>query len=107
MISSFKVIGSQRPLFNIIICTEEYYKNWDLLESQNNQAEILILGVGFISYIVMLVPLYLKRKKNESKDVKTSTLRRAVPKSLESLLLNLGFVGLLGLSQSLFGKMNK
>ena len=103
-----KIYGPNKPALNIIICIEEYHPSWDHLEPLKNQGELVIFGTMFITYIVMLVPLYIKRKRNEKKDAVLAVQnRRAVPKSLESLLLNFAFIGLTLFSQSLFVKMNK
>ena len=103
-----KILDPHKPALNIIICTEEYYQSWDHLEPQKGLGEMIFIGVIFVTYIVMLVPLYKKRKENERKDAEAShRTRKAVPKSLESLLVNLGMVGLGLFIQSLFIIMNR
>lgn len=69
---------------------------------------MIFIGVIFVTYIVMLVPLYIKRKENERKDTEAGhRTKKVVPKSLESLLVNFGMVGVGLFSQSLFVIMNK
>ena len=102
-----KVFGPNKPALNIIICTEMYNKNWDYLEPQKGQVEIAIFGFMFATYLILLIPLYLKRKANEKVDKQSNKIQKyKIPKSLESLILNFGFVGLTTIAHGIFAIMN-
>ena len=98
-----KAMGPKKPANNIVICTETFFKTWDNMEPQRGFIEIVVFCLMLAMYLLMLPPLYLKRRSNESQD--NHTLRK-IPRSLESLLLNFGFL-VISLSCSLlFAIMN-
>ena len=56
----------------------------------NQPIEAFITTFLFLVYLVLLVPLYIRRQKNEQQDQPFRFNR--IPKSLESLLMNFGII---------------
>ena len=54
--------------------------------------ELFISSLVFFIYLILLTPLYLKRRKNEQQDQPNQEAQ--IPKSLESLLMNFGIITL-------------
>ena len=52
--------------------------------------EVFITSFLLLVYLVLLVPLYIKRRKNEQQDQPINF--NQIPKSLESLLMNFGII---------------
>ena len=52
--------------------------------------EVFIQSFLFLVYLILLVPLYIKRRKNEQQDQPANF--KQTPKSLESLLMNFGII---------------
>ena len=54
-----------------------------------------ISSIVFLIYLILLIPLYLKRRSNEKHDQPNQFYGfRQIPKSLESLLMNFGMITL-------------
>ena len=58
----------------------------------NQPWELFISSLVFFIYLILLIPLYLKRRKNEQQDQPNQEAQ--IPKSLESLLMNFGIITL-------------
>ena len=73
------------------ICCQNYYSSMDNLDQKwsNQPVEVLITSFLFLVYLILLVPLYIKRRKNEQQDQPNPN---QLPKSLESLLMNFGII---------------
>jgi hypothetical protein len=56
----------------------------------NQPIEAFIISFLLLVYLVLLVPLYIRRQKNEQQDQPFRFNR--IPKSLESLLMNFGII---------------
>jgi hypothetical protein len=56
----------------------------------NQPIEAFITSFLLLVYLVLLVPLYIRRQKNEQQDQPFRFNR--IPKSLESLLMNFGII---------------
>ena len=52
--------------------------------------EVFITSFLLLVYLVLLIPLYIKRRKNEQQDLPINF--NQIPKSLESLLMNFGII---------------
>ena len=52
--------------------------------------EVFITSFLLLVYLVLLIPLYIKRRKNEQQDQPINF--NQIPKSLESLLMNFGII---------------
>lgn len=74
-----------------IICSQTYYESMDNLGQKFNQPiEVFITSFLLLIYLILLIPLYIKRRKNEQQDQPINF--NQIPKSLESLLINLGII---------------
>ena len=56
----------------------------------NLPVEVFLSSLAFFIYLILLIPLYLKRRKNEQQDQPNQVGQ--LPKSLESLLMNFGII---------------
>ena len=74
------------------ICSQTYYSRMDNLGQKflNQPIEVFINSLLFLVYLILLVPLYIKRRKNEQQDQPPNL--NQTPKSLESLLMNFGII---------------
>ena len=83
-----------KNVFNLLqtICCQTYYKSMDNLGQKflNQPVEVFISLFLFLVYLILLVPLYIKRRKNEQQDQPPNL--NQTPKSLESLLMNFGII---------------
>ena len=88
------------------ICSRTYYSSMDNLGQKwsNPPVEVLITSFLFLVYLILLVPLYIKRRKNEQQDQPNLN---QLPKSLESLLMNFGIIMVCILAWILLYIMNK
>ena len=66
--------------------------------------EVFITSFLLLVYLVLLVPLYIKRRKNEQQDQPINF--NQIPKSLESLLMNFGIIMTSPLMWIIFYYMN-
>ena len=57
---------------------------------RNQPMEVFLQSFLFLAYLILLVPLYIKRRKNEQQDQPPNF--KQTPKSLESLLMNFGII---------------
>ena len=71
----------------------------------NQPIEAFITTFLFLVYLVLLVPLYIRRQKNEQQDQPFRFDR--IPKKLESLLMNFGIITYSLLMWILFYFMNR
>ena len=88
------------------ICCQTYYSSMDNLGQKwsNQPVEVLITSFLFLVYLILLVPLYIKRRKNEQQDQPNLN---QLPKSLESLLMNFGIIMVCILAWILLYIMNR
>ena len=70
----------------------------------NPPVEVLIASFLFLVYLILLVPLYIKRRKNEQQDQPNPN---QLPRSLESLLMNFGIIMVCVLAWILLYIMNR
>ena len=75
-----------------IICCQTYYASMDDLDQKflDQPVEVFITSFLLLVYLILLVPLYIKRRKNEQQDQPINF--NQIPKSLESLLMNFGII---------------
>ena len=75
-----------------IICCQTYYASMDNLDQKflDQPVEVFITSFLLLVYLILLVPLYIKRRKNEQQDQPINF--NQIPKSLESLLMNFGII---------------
>ena len=73
------------------ICCRTYNSSMDNLGQKwsNQPVEVLITSFLFLVYLILLVPIYIKRRQNEQQDQPNLN---QLPKSLESLLMNFGII---------------
>ena len=90
-----------------IICCQTYYASMDNLGQKflNQPVEVFITSFLLLVYLVLLIPLYIKRRKNEQQDQPINF--NQIPKSLESLLMNFGIITTSLLMWILFYVMNR
>ena len=83
-----------KMFFNLsqTICCQTYYNSMDNLgqKFRNQPIEVFIQSFLFLVYLILLIPLYIKRRKNEQQDQPPNF--KQTPKSLESLLMNFGII---------------
>ena len=95
--TAFLLINIQTFFFKQIICSQKYYRNMDDL-GPKFLGKPLALGISsiiFIIYLILLIPLYLKRRSNEKHDQPKQFMGfHHIPKSLESLFMNFGIISL-------------
>ena len=75
-----------------IVCCQTYYASMDNLGQKLGwlPIEVFITSFLLLVYLVLLIPLYIKRRKNEQQDQPINF--NQIPKSLESLLMNFGII---------------
>ena len=89
------------------ICCRTYYSSMDNLgqKFRNQPIEVFIQSFLFLVYLILLIPLYIKRRKNENQDHPPNF--KQTPKSLESLLMNFGIIMVCVLAWILLYIMNR
>lgn len=90
-----KLYSPGKPPMNIIICSGIYHSSWDNLQPKTAIFEVVVYGSQLLVYLILLIPLHIKRKKLEESIQPT---RKKVPKSLESMFFNFMFIAITILS---------
>ena len=84
-----KLIGPGKPVQNKIICTGIFHPSFESM-GKRFAPEAIGAGVAFLVNTVLMVPIFIQRRKNEGFDAKHGVTipKRRVPVSLESLFWN-------------------
>ena len=90
LLALVKFLGPGKPVLNTIICTGVHLPSYESLGSRF-APEICVTTLAFLTNVCLMIPIYIKRRQNEGVDQKhvSASKRDNLPKSLESLILNL------------------
>ena len=103
-----KFLGPGKPVLNTIICTGVHLPSYEDLGSRF-APELMVTLFGFLSNVVLMIPISIKRRQNEVFDAQhqPSIQRHNLPKSLESLVWNLVIIVNLLAGIMVLGRLNK
>ena len=103
-----KFLGPGKPVLNTIICTGVYLPSYEDLDGRF-APEPMVALFGFLSNVILMIPISIKRRQNEVFDAQhqPKIRRHNLPKSLESLVWNLVIIVNLLAGIMVAGRMNK
>ena len=108
LLALVKFFGPGKPVLNTIICTGVHLPSYEDMGSRF-APELMVTLFGFLSNVVLMIPIFIKRRQNEAFDDQhqPSTQRHNLPKSLESLVWNLAIIGNLLVGIMVIERLNK